>query len=114
MGRHWKEKCKNEVKKFTEFVNKNAIKFLMLIGIAVFSCIPFTILQVVTDNKIWAVIEMLVMLVGIGLVIIKYPFATPQTNELFGLRKSIKITKGIGIVCVIMGIVSAVLIYLNG
>ncbi len=48
-------------------------------------------------------LSMFVILAGIGLTIIIFPFATPQTNELFGFKTTILIVRILGILLIGLG-----------
>jgi len=44
------------------------------------------------------------MLVGIGGVLLRYPFSTTETIQLFGLRRARQIARGVGGACILFGI----------
>lgn len=44
------------------------------------------------------------LLMTIGAVILRFPFSTPETIQLFGLRRSLTITRISGIVCLLLGL----------
>ena len=43
-------------------------------------------------------------LVGIGATLLRYPFSTPETAQLFGLRRARQIARGVGVGCVAAGL----------
>jgi len=108
------EECKKEVEEFSEYVNKNAVKFLILILSGAFSFVPFLFLGVFIKNNIFGIMSMSCPLIIIGITVIKYPFSTPETNSFFGIRKTIKLTRIIGIIFIVISILIPIIIYLIG
>jgi len=44
------------------------------------------------------------MLVGIGATLLRYPFSTPETVQLFGIRRARRIARGVGLACILFGL----------
>jgi hypothetical protein len=101
------EEHKNEIKKYTDYVNKNATKFivLILIDMLLFSIgmpIAFSI-----NNFYLSLIFSVIPTIALGYIINKYPFATPNTNKSFKIEKSIRVTKILGVIIILIGIIIA-------
>jgi hypothetical protein len=88
----------NETIKFIQFAEKHYWHFF--IGIIVFFIVGLIIMLNGFIN-----LGALIALAGLGLTIIIFPFATPQTNELLGLKRSIIIVRFLGIICILIGVV---------
>ncbi len=99
------EECKREAEQFITYVNKNVRKFITLIIIGTLSFIPFIILYSIYKNDIFGVFSAVAPLAIIGLAIYKYPFSTPQTNSVLGLKKASRTVKVIGLSLIAAGII---------
>ncbi|MDP4182482.1 MAG: hypothetical protein Q8942_15500 [Bacillota bacterium] len=107
------EECKKEVEEFCEYVNKNVMKFFILIFLGSFSFIPFIILYNIYKNELFGALGLTATLGLIGVAIILFPFSTPETNSKLGLRKAKKVTRIIGYVLLVISIIP-VIFYLIG
>lgn len=92
--------CEKQIRDFANFANRHAGKFFL--GIAAGIVIPIIVVLVGA-----AMGSVLILRTGaslalllIGLTLIMYPFATPQTNRAIGLRRAIGLVKTIGYVLV--------------
>lgn len=94
---------------FLEDVNKNKIKFLLLILLGTIG-IPVTaiIYAAISNNLIpWGMGAWGGIIVGGTLI--RFPYCTPQTNQIFGVKKSINIARRIGWTFGVLGIVCFIL-----
>lgn len=103
------ETCKEEIEKFSDYVNKNAAKFLRIIVLVLFTMIFSPVIQIVTKNELYVLLTIYVATVLLGATIIKYPFATPQTNQWMGIRKAVLVARILGVVIMLGSIVMIVL-----
>lgn len=104
------EEHKKEIENFSSYVNKNAMKFIVLILLDVFAIMLTTPLGAILKNYNIAGIAMAVEIFLMGLLIIRYPFATPQTNQKLGLKKTIKLTKAIGAVIAFISLIVVIML----
>ncbi|AEV66885.1 hypothetical protein [Acetivibrio clariflavus] len=104
------EEHKREIEKFAEYVNKNGMKFiiLMLIDLLVLTiAVPVGFaLKNIYVNAVLTIIPLVIL----GFLINKYPFATPDTNRKLGIKKAVKITKIMGKVITIGAILAGVVL----
>ena len=91
------EECLNKTLAFLEFAKRNTKYFL--IGViacpAVFmfgSLFPFS-----AGNNFIGSVLFCIGWSSVGLSLFAFPFATPQTSQLFGLRNAVRIVKILGI-----------------
>ena len=85
-----------EIIKFNNYVNKNGVKFIVLVLILSLSTCATIPLAFYIKNLYIAVLVGYLPIFLLATVIVKYPFATPETNQKFGMEKTIKKTKTIG------------------
>jgi uncharacterized membrane protein len=107
------EECKNEVVIFSKYVNENATKFMIFMILGCLLLILLPILSHIFNYEIFVPISIMLACSFLGLVVIKYPFATPETIEAFGRRTAVKLAKILGlIIIIIIGIATSIIIYL--
>lgn len=110
--------CSNEheeeIVKFNLFVNKNYKKFFTFMIILSLSVAITTPLAFFVNNLMLGGFIAVLPIFLIGLVIYKYPFATPQTNSKHGLKQAIKITKRIGIFFELVAVVAFLMVLVVG
>ncbi|PKM76909.1 MAG: hypothetical protein CVU90_10045 [Firmicutes bacterium HGW-Firmicutes-15] len=82
--------CLREIEDFSEYVNQNAKRFLVFVGVIV--------LSMVFSNGLPGNASLIVSIAGLilGILLIKYPFATPLTNQWLGIKKAVLIVRGLG------------------
>lgn len=90
------EACKEDCKKFLGFAKKYEKLFLALVIIPMIIC---TFASLVLGE--WVVCLMLVIL---GATLTLFPFCTPQTIQLIGVKKSVLIGRILGIALIGWGI----------
>lgn len=98
------ESCKNAIEEFSIYVNNNVKRFLYLILIVILAFIIFPLLAFVFKEKQILFLGFSIPIFILGIVIRKYPFATPETSNKWGLKRSITVMKYIGIVLITLGI----------
>lgn len=91
------EKCKEDCENFLSFAKKYEKLFLVLIFVPMILC---TFASFILGE--WVVCLMMVIL---GAAITLFPFCTPQTIQLTGVKKSVLIGRILGIVLIGMGII---------
>jgi len=89
--------CERNLREFSEYVNRNVGKFFAGLVVAIALPIVLLLIGVAIDQLVLVRIGAALSLLLLGLTIIKYPFATPQTIRVLGIRKSIRTAKGLGI-----------------
>lgn len=106
------EEHKKYIEEFTEYVNKNAIIFIVsiLLDVMVLPTVGIIVGATLKNDYISAV-SLIIMGMLLGLLIYRYPFATPTTNNGLGLKKSIKLTKTIGIGIFIVSVIVGISVY---
>lgn len=93
------EFCKNEYERYMDNVSRNTKWFTLGFLTAVILCF------------VGVFTEYVLFIVGIGILIIGFvfvlfPFATPQTVDVIGVRRSVKLVYITGIVFLLLGILS--------
>ena len=98
------------LRRFYDRVRGYALLFLGLIAISLIGLITPTICS---DNY-WAGYLFITSFASIGLVLILFPFCTPETIAMMGMAKSIKIARIIGGAIFALGAIGLVLALLYG
>lgn len=104
------EDCIQKTNSFLQFFERKKLPFY--IGIALSLVILFTGAFTIIEAKIVGAAFMGSALVLLGLTSLLTPFATPQTYQLFGIRKTTRITRIIGICVMLLGPVLVLLFIL--
>lgn len=106
------EECKENYEAYYKYAMKNQGKFIILVLVGSIVIVPFAILSSVYSKVSLLEIGGGIECVWLGLVMIKFPFATGHTTREMGAKKAkklvIKIGKfllGIGIILLILGII---------
>ena len=100
---------------YAQRVNKESNRFLLLMTGAALSFLPFLLLVFLTPCHIlFSALATALPLILVGLVIIRYPFVTPETIRFWGIRKSIAVAKKSGIGMIIAGVIAASAIWMIG
>jgi hypothetical protein len=98
------DECKTQLELFSGYVNKHVNKFISSILIVILVLIISLCLMVYLNNIRLLILIYSVCIALMGSVFYRYPFATPETCQKYGLRKSIYIIKNIGMGLIITGI----------
>ncbi|HNX43638.1 MAG TPA: hypothetical protein PLJ84_04585 [Bacteroidales bacterium] len=107
------EACHEEILQFDKRVKEKSARFLILMAVSALSYIPLMILSFLSAyGNIFMSLSIASPLVFIGIVMIVYPFATPETNRMWGIRKSITVIKRLGYALAFSGVVAGTIIYL--
>lgn len=105
------EDCHHEIANYVQKVNAESNRFLLLILGAALSFLPFLLLVFLSIyHTIFTALSTAIPLILVGMVIIRYPFATPETVKFWGIRKSVAVLKRLGIILILSGIVSGIAI----
>ena len=86
-----------ETRRFLEYAEAHVWHFIL--GLILLPVVGMIITFMILEN-----VGLFVIFGGFGLVIIIFPFATPQTNSLLGIKNSIILVRIIGAVLVVAGI----------
>lgn len=109
------ETCHNEVLLYEKWVNEKSTRFLVLILGAALSFLPFTLLVFLTPySKLFAALSTALPLILAGIVIYFYPFATPETVRMWGIRKSLRVLKWLSFILIFTGFAFGIVVYLIG
>ena len=104
-GRFCSEECRIKEAEFMKLAEEKSKIYPILVLVPYLLVIPGLIFM---D---YAFILMSLPLFISGAVIIKYPFTTPETVEMMGLKKSISFARGGGVILILMGVMLFVLLY---
>lgn len=84
------EDCKEQLIKFSDYAEKNVTKFLLLLFIPLMTMILGNgIIAAMNYNASYADYITSAAVLIISLTIIKFPFATPQTNDWLGVKRAV-------------------------
>jgi len=109
------DRCHHEIVNYIQKVNDASNQFLLLILGAALSFLPFLLLVFLTPyHTVFSALATAMPLILVGLVIIRYPFVTPETIKFWGIRKSLTVAKRAGIGMIISGVAAVVLICIFG
>ena len=96
--------CEEQTRAFYKYAETHLVHFLVgLFGLPAIG-LAVTLLMLKIDN---GGVGMFIIFAGMGWVIIKYPFVTPQTIQLFGIKKSIRFVRIMGFLMILGGIACA-------
>lgn len=105
------DSCAAQAEDFVRFFERTKTYFL--IGMAISLVFIFVAVFVLSSGSaLTGGILMASGFVALGVTAILFPFATPQTFSMFGIRKARKITKVLGICLIAMGPVLGLLMNL--
>lgn len=103
--------CRAEIINYSSFVNRNAKRFVWLIAVIVILNIALPlILSFVFIPAVPFTTAILISL--LGLVVYKYPIATPETNQMFGIKKSVRLVKRIGFSIILIPVILIILYFI--
>lgn len=87
--------CKIKAEKFLKYAKKTGPIFLIL----TIACIVTILIGSVSNHKI-----VYYSMAAMGVIVLIFPFCTPQTTQVVGLKKSILIGRCLGILVIALGI----------
>ena len=100
------EVCSSECEKtfsdFVSYADKNFRKLVLLILISLVLGLIVTFWRIKID---YGALGVLIIFMGPGLALIKYPFVTPQTVERYGGKKAVFFGRVLGLVNMLIGVV---------
>ena len=97
------ERCGEKLTKYKERVEKNKIKFaLFLLG---YFIIYMVLLLVEAGSGGFPYISFSWLFGVLGIILFIFPFVTPQTIRIIGVRKSVILIRIIGTCLIVMGLV---------
>ena len=95
--------CEEKFKAFMKDVEKNKNKFL----IALFGSLIIYVIGIIVLSKVEIYSNFLA--VGyfslLGLIFIRYPYGTPETNKMIGIKNTIKIIRVTGVLLILGSII---------
>jgi len=97
--------CRRKYDKFDAFGNKYQYVFLALL---IIETVLFCIMMFFIDP--WASMGML--FAAMGVTIFVFPFCTPQTFDMLGVKGTIKLARVLGIILIAVGLVLVAIMYL--
>lgn len=97
--------CKQKYEEFKSYCERYKYLFLALIAIEILGLLLITLLITSGDFYLY----MCVWIIAMGITMYVFPFATPETIDMIGVKKCIKLIRVIGIGFCIAGIIIAVL-----
>lgn len=90
-----------EVRRWGAFVQRHVRRFQVLLG---------GLLAAITAAAVFAgPIATGAGVAALGLLVVVYPFSTPQTVRMLGIRRARAVTRGLGVATIVVGAVIAVL-----
>ncbi len=96
------EECKKEIIEYMDVVNKNGMLFLGLIfGTIVFMVIASGIVAALKFDSRYGLLMTFIALAVVGAILIKFPYCTPETIKLIGIKKAKIIARCMGLVFII-------------
>jgi hypothetical protein len=98
------EDCKHHIEEYAKALNKQVKQFLYLILTVVMTFILLPAVTALLKDQTLIFIAFGVPAFLLGIVLFKYPFATPESNSKWGIKKSIKVLKSFGITLMFIGI----------
>jgi len=103
--------CHNEIMDYSSFVNENAGRFLWFITVIVILNIvlPLVLTFIIIPAVPFASAFLLSLL---GLIIFIYPIATPETNQMMGIRKSVRLVKRIELSLIVIPLILIILYFI--
>jgi hypothetical protein len=103
--------CRSRAEGFVADVEAHKVHFLAgLIGLPLLGVVLLFLLRPYDQGASGT----FVVFAGMGLVLLRYPFVTPQTVQLLGLARSVRLARWLGAACVLGGAIAAVLVYVYG
>lgn len=105
------ETCHHEIVSYAQRIYNESNRFLLLILGSVLSFLPLLLLVFLTPYQhIFSALATAIPLILVGLVIIRYPFATPETVGFWGIRNSIRLAKRVGVIMILAGLSAGIAI----
>ncbi len=103
------DKCLKQTEQFVRYIDSYGKRFLIMIGVVVFAYIILTVLSILLKSDIMFAVALAVPTFLLGVTMYKYPFATPETVEYWGFRKSIRVVRMLGIIIMIAGFTALII-----
>lgn len=98
-GQFCSEGCQNEYKRFEEYAKRHEIHFIILLFGSMLFMVP---MFAFIDH---AITFLGLMLISMGATMTAFPFCTPETNRMWGVRKSVKVARILGIAMILGGMI---------
>jgi len=84
-------------RKFNEYSQRFSKLFLILVGVSLLTMVLLQIVLVVVDKTL-GIVGIGLAAIFLGSLVIVFPFSTPETVMIFGLKTAIKLVRGAGLV----------------
>lgn len=106
------DSCESQLRDYYKYAETHLKYFTIGIVIPIFIGIIVPVLfEGIYGTNVAVMFSILIILVGVGATIVKYPFATGSTIVIFGAKRGIFIGRLIGIFMIILGILMSILIW---
>jgi hypothetical protein len=106
------EFCKNEITDYISAAKENGNLFIGLtLGSVLIMVIGNGMISALNFDNHYIFIIMFVTLSVVGITIIKFPFCTPQTIQMVGIKKAKIVARFIGLILIISGLIIGKLNY---
>lgn len=103
------EECKKQIIEYVDVVNRHGMLFLGLtLGSVFLMVIGSGIVNALNFDGRYALLIVFIALVVVGLTIIKFPFCTPQTVQLVGIKKAKIVGRCLGFIVIIGALVASI------
>lgn len=99
--------CESRLRHFLNYVESNFKLYVMGLLLAFLTGIVVTFARLAVD---YGALGVLITLAGSGAVLVKYPFVTPQTTALLGMKRAIKSGQILGYINIFLGIAFAAML----
>jgi len=100
------ESCKVKITHFAADANQNGPRFLLALFFLVIVLPLVSILIPHLTGKVWGERLASLTVFLMGALMIRFPYATPQTNALLGMNLSMKATRFVAFVLMVLGLLS--------
>lgn len=101
------EHCEERFKVFMKDVEKNKNKFLLaLFGSLIIYVIGIIILSKMEIYQNFFAAGYFTLL---GLILIRYPYGTPETNKFLGIKRTINLIRGMGVLCILGSVIFSIM-----
>jgi predicted nucleic acid-binding Zn ribbon protein len=99
--------CEHRLRKFNDHVRRFGFLFLSLIGLSLASLVA--LLFVLPKALIPVGLGSIISFIGAALMV--FPFPTPETVRLLGVRRSVALVRSLGVLLLVMGVLAALRLF---
>ena len=95
--------CEKELRNFARYAESHIKHYLVGLALAIVAGLFLTFWRIKID---YGALGVFTIFAGSGLVLIKFPFVTPQTVASLGAKRAISTGRVLGAISIVLGIVS--------